>query len=276
MTRFPEPERVTGGVAVFADSHLGQADGDGEDFLAALGDCASRGLGTIVLLGDVFHYFIGDSKFETPLVRQVVAGWADLARRGVSLRYVEGNRDFFLEGTRWTSSFSRYGLVDGLDVGGRRFAFVHGDRVNAEDLPYRFWRLLSKNPVSWGVMKILPGALARRIVSTTEARLYDTNFRHKRRLPTRHLLAEAAAARRAGYDELLVGHFHWEWRAEATSDTSDPAGAAAAAGAPGTVHVLPAWLEERKHAEIASDGTLTVVEEPTAERARRREKSTGA
>ena len=35
-------------------------------------------------------------------------------------------------------------------------------------------------------------------------------------------------------------------------------------------HVLPAWLEERKHAEIAPDGRLSIVEEPTAERARRR------
>ncbi len=41
MIPYPEPRRVAeGGVAVFADAHLGQAEGDGEDFLAALDDVA--------------------------------------------------------------------------------------------------------------------------------------------------------------------------------------------------------------------------------------------
>jgi len=260
MTRFPLPERVSGGVAVFADSHLGQVEGDGEDFLSALSEVASRGLTTVVLLGDIFHYFIGDAKFETPLVRRVVAGWGELAARGISFRYVEGNRDFYLAGTRWAAPFCRYGIVDGVEAGGRRFAFVHGDRVNTEDLPYRFWRVLSKNPVSRGVMKVLPGAVARWIVSRTEARLYRTNFRHKKKLPTASLLAEADRARAAGYDELLVGHFHREWRSPGE----------------GTVLILPAWLEERRHVEIAPDGTLAVVEEPTASRARRRAAPTGS
>ncbi len=254
MTRFPPPDAAPGGFAVFADSHLGSAPGDGEDFLGALSEVVARGLTTVVLLGDIFNYFIGDARFETPLVRQILAGWTELAARGVSLRYVEGNRDFFLSGTRWAAPFSRYGIADGLETGGRRYAFVHGDRVNTEDVPYRFWRLLSKNPVSWGVMKILPGALARRIVSRTEARLYRTNFRHKKGFPTVHFLAEAARARAAGYDELLVGHFHREWRLEGEC----------------AVHLLPSWVEERKHAEIAPDGSLTVVEEPTAHRGLRR------
>ena len=62
-------------------------------------------------------------------------------------------------------------------------------------------------------------------------------------------------ARQAGYDALLVGHFH-------VARTLKGEGA--------VTHVLPAWLEERKHAEIAPDGMLTIVEEETAERAKRR------
>ncbi len=83
MVPYPEPRRVAeGGVAVFADAHLGQAEGDGDDFLAALDDVAARGFGTIVLLGDIFHYFIGSAKLETPLIRRVLAGWDELSRRG--------------------------------------------------------------------------------------------------------------------------------------------------------------------------------------------------
>lgn len=241
-----------GGVAVFADAHLGQVDGDADDFVGALESVAGSGYRTIVLLGDTFHYFIGSAKLETPLIRRVLDSWRSLAERGVALRYVEGNRDFFLRGTRWAAAFAAYGDADGLDVGGVRFAFVHGDRVNTHDFPYRFWRRLSKNAVSRAVLAMIPGPLARRIVARTEARLYRTNFKHKARLPLEALRAEGVRARRAGYREVLVGHFHVERLLESGE---------------GITRVLPAWLEERRHAEIGADGSLRLVVEATASRA---------
>lgn len=255
MVPFPPPVRVPGGVAVFADAHLGQAEGDADDFLGALAAVRRRGLPTVVFLGDIFHYFFGDARFETPLVRRVLEAWRELAASGTSLRYVEGNRDFFLRGTRFVSDFEAYGDTDGLDVGGVTYAFVHGDRVNTRDLPYRFWRLLSKNPVSRGALALIPGPLARAVVRKTEERLYRTNFRHKSRLPEAELIDEGRRARRAGYERLLVGHFHVGRVLEVPD---------------GIVHVLPAWLEERKHAEIDEQGRLTLVDDPGSERAVKR------
>lgn len=249
------PSPAPGGAAIFADAHLGQVEGDGDDFLAALEAVRRRGFETAVLLGDIFHYFIGHPKLETPFLKRTLDGFSDLSRAGLSLRYVEGNRDFFVAGTPYATPFASYGLVDGLLVGGLRYAFVHGDRVNTADLPYRFWRRVSKNPVARAALEVIPGPLARAIVARTEARLYRSNFRHKKKLPDEALRAEGRQARAQGYDALLVGHFHV---------------ARSYADAGGVTHVLPAWLEERKHAEISPDGRLSVVEEPTAERARRR------
>jgi UDP-2,3-diacylglucosamine pyrophosphatase LpxH len=246
---------VSGGAAVFADAHLGQVEGDADDFLDALEGVRSRGFATAVLLGDIFHYFIGHPKLETPFLRRTLEGFANLTARGLSLRYVEGNRDFFVAGTPYAAAFASYALTDGLRFGGVSYAFVHGDRVNTSDLPYRFWRRISKNPVARGVLDVIPGALARAIVARTEARLYRSNFRHKKRLPEGALRAEARHARAQGYDALLVGHFH-------VGRTFS--------GPDGITHVLPAWLEERKHAEISTEGRLSIVEEPTASRARRR------
>lgn len=208
-----------------------------------------------MLLGDIFHYFIGHPKLETPFLRRTLDGFANLAVRGLSLRYVEGNRDFFVAGTPYAAAFASYELTDGLRFGGVSYAFVHGDRVNTADVPYRFWRRISKNPVSRAALDVIPGPLARAIVARTEARLYRSNFRHKKRLPDEALRAEGRRARVQGYDALLVGHFH-VGRTYVEPD--------------GVTHVLPAWLEERKHAEISADGHLTIVEETTVERARRR------
>lgn len=255
MAPFPQPLPVESGVAVFADAHLGQVEQDGEDFLRSLEEVRTRGFRTAVLLGDIFHYFIGDRKLETPLLRHTLQGLQEVSDRGLSLRYVEGNRDFFVVGSPYAAPFTSWKLVDGLRVGPRNYAFVHGDRVNTADLPYRFWRVASKNPLAHGVLKVIPGSLARAIVSRTEARLYRSNFRHKKRLPEAALLAEGRRAREAGYDALLVGHFH-------VARTLEDARA--------LTHVLPAWLEERKHAEIAPDGVLSIVQEATSDRARRR------
>jgi UDP-2,3-diacylglucosamine pyrophosphatase LpxH len=255
VTRFPKPSPSPGGAAVFADAHLGQVEGDADDFLAALEGVRSRGFTTAVLLGDIFHYFIGHPKLETPFLRRTLDGFAALAARGLSLRYVEGNRDFFVAGTAYEAPFAFYGLADGLLVGGLRYAFVHGDRVNTADLPYRFWRRVSKNSVARAALEVIPGPLARAIVAKTEARLYRSNFRHKKKLPEEALRAEGRQARVQGYDALLVGHFH-------VGRTY--------AGPDGVTHVLPAWLEERKHAEISAGGRLSIVEEATVERARRR------
>jgi UDP-2,3-diacylglucosamine pyrophosphatase LpxH len=255
VARFPRPLPVAGGVAVFADAHLGQVEGDAEDFLRALDGVLGRGFGTAVLLGDIFHVFIGDPKLETHLLRRTLGALQDLSSRGLSLRYVEGNRDFFVAGSPYAAPFASWALADGLRVGERCYAFVHGDRVNTADLPYRLWRLASKNPVAHAALKVIPGPLARAIVSRTEARLYRSNFRHKAKLPEAALLAEGRTARVAGYDALLVGHFH-------VGRTLTAEGA--------VTHVLPAWLEERKHAEIAPEGTLSIVEEETASRAMRR------
>ncbi len=255
MARFPHPLPVAGGVAVFADAHLGQVEGDSEDFLQALEGVRRRGLSTAVLLGDIFHYFIGDPKLETHVLRRTLEGLKDVSSRGLSLRYVEGNRDFFVAGSPYAAPFASWAVTDGLRVGEKCYAFVHGDRVNTADVPYRLWRLVSKNPVAHAALKVIPGPLARAIVSRTEARLYRSNFKHKKELPEAALLAEGRAARAAGYDALLVGHFHV---------------ARTLAGDGAVTHVLPAWLEERKHAEIAPDGALSIVEEETAGRAKRR------
>src|ERR1019366_7603771 len=154
-----------------------------------------RGFATAVLLGDIFHYFIADPKLETPLLRSTLQGLQGVASRGLSLRYVEGNRDFFVAGSPYAAPFASWALTDGLRIGESRYAFVHGDRVNTADLPYRFWRVVSKNPVAHAALRAIPGPLARAIVARTEARLYRSNFKHKAKLPEAALLAEGRAAR---------------------------------------------------------------------------------
>jgi UDP-2,3-diacylglucosamine hydrolase len=230
--------------AVFADCHVGRRPDDDGPFLQALDDAARRGATEISLLGDIFHFFIAHPKFETPAIARFLRAAQDLASRGISITYIEGNREFFLRGSYAESRFHEVCDTQTFEQGGRRFFLTHGDLLNEKDLPYRFWRFVSKNPVSRAALAVVPKKAGNRFVWKVEARLYRSNFKHKTRLPVEMIRAYAEQRFREGVDVLLLGHFHRSW--------TERVGA-------GTVEILPAFVEERKWMEIADDGTTRLV-----------------
>ena len=233
--------------AVFADCHVGRHPGDEAPFLEALEMARRRGARAITLLGDIFHFFIAHPKLETPAIAQFLAKVRELREAGVAVTYVEGNRDFFLRGSYVERLFEAVCDEETFAAGDRRFLATHGDLLNEKDLPYRFWRRLSKNPVSRAAIDFIPRALANRIVWRVEARLYHSNFKHKTRLPVEMIRAFARKRFREGIDVLLLGHFHKSW-----AETVDG----------GRIEILPAFVEERRWMEISDDGSTALVTLP--------------
>jgi UDP-2,3-diacylglucosamine hydrolase len=234
-------------IAVFADAHVGRSPDDDAPFRQALDRVARRGPREIHLLGDIFHYLIGDRKFSTPGIERVLRQFEAIRRSGTLLRYVEGNRDFFLQNSYLERYFDEISRETRFVAGERRYLLVHGDGVNERDWPYRFWRLASKNPISFGAMKLVPRPLARQIVSRVEARLNRSNFKHKQRLPLDMLRRYGARRLAEGYDVLLFGHFHAAWREQVDG---------------GLVEILPAFCEERRWLEVEETGEGRLVGPP--------------
>lgn len=230
--------------AVFADCHVGRRPEDEGPFLEALEEAAHRGARSITLLGDIFHFFIAHPKFETPAIALFLETADRLAGRGVAITYVEGNRDFFLRGSYVERHFRRVCDEETFDQGGRRFLLTHGDLINEDDVPYRFWRALSKNPLSRAALHVIPKRAGNRFVWNVEARLYRSNFKHKTRLPVERIRSFAELRFREGFNVLLLGHFHRSWAEEVGS---------------GRVEILPAFADERRWMEIAEDGTTSLV-----------------
>jgi UDP-2,3-diacylglucosamine hydrolase len=230
--------------AVFADCHVGRRPDDDEPFLEALEEAARRKATEISLLGDIFHFFIAHPKFETPAIARFLETVEKLRGRGVSVTYIEGNREFFLRGSYAQRYFREVCDEQTFEQGGRRFLLTHGDLLNEKDLPYRFWRFLSKNAVSRAAINFIPKGAGNRFVWKVEARLYRSNFKHKTRLPVEMIRAFAERRFREGIDVLLLGHFHKSWTEWIGS---------------GTVEILPAFVEERKWMEIADDGSRRLV-----------------
>jgi UDP-2,3-diacylglucosamine hydrolase len=199
-------------VAVIADAHLGGPGGPAAPLVAQLDEIPERGCRHLVLLGDLFHVWVGARRYETAEVRDVVAALARLRDRGVRIDYVEGNRDFFIANSPYAEVFDRVGDEVRFETAGRRFLAVHGDGLNDRDHLYRFWNRLSKSALSRFLMFHLPRTLARWSVGVTERQLAKTNFKHKSTIPDGVIREYALRRLQEGFDVLLLGHFHREKR----------------------------------------------------------------
>jgi UDP-2,3-diacylglucosamine hydrolase len=195
-------------VALIADCHLGGPGGPPERLVEQLRELPERGCKRLVLLGDVFHYWVGNRSFETPEVGAVLPELARLRDCGIRLDYVEGNRDFFIADSPYAGAFDSIGTEVAFTAGGRRYLAVHGDGLNDHDRQYLFWRWLSKSPpVRYGI-RWLPGPVARRLMQSTEGRLAETNFKHRNAIPVEAISAYAERRLQEGHDVLVLGHFH--------------------------------------------------------------------
>lgn len=218
-------------VAVIADAHLGGPGGSAVPLVAQLDELDRARCSRLVFLGDLFQAWIGSRRFESEEIRSVVRAIGRLRDRGVRVDYIEGNRDFFIAKSEYASSFDSVGFELEFLAGGVRFLVVHGDGLNAKDYQYRFWRRLSKNPLSRLGMTSLPGPVARYLVDRMEQGLSKTNFKHKKEIP-REVLEEYGRKRLSeGHDVLLLGHFHEPRSWQVTG---------------GEVRILDAWF--RSHA----------------------------
>lgn len=218
-------------IALIADAHLGGPGGGAAPLVAQLRALPEEGAERLVLMGDLFQAWIGDPRFETPEIAAVVPVLRELRKQGLPIDYVEGNRDFFLAGSPYADAFDAVVLETAFTAGGTRYLAVHGDGLNDRDRQYRFWRWLSKSrPVELAIRRT-PRRLAHRMVHSTEERLSQTNWKHKRELPERAIRAYAERRLAEGHDVLLLGHFH-EPRVWPVAG--------------GEVRLLDAWFRSRK------------------------------
>ncbi|HEY0160583.1 MAG TPA: metallophosphoesterase [Thermoanaerobaculia bacterium] len=218
-----------GQIFVIGDSHIGLADGSDGPVSAWLDRLAALKPRALYLNGDLFHYLIAHPKFKTNSVEKVMEKFRALRDSGVAIHYVEGNRDFFLEGSFVEEAVTDVGLEYTVPAGTNRYLIVHGDMINDRDWQYRFWRRASKNPISKLGVDLIPKKVARNFVDSVEQRLAKSNFKHKSRLPLEQMEAYGRKRAKEGFTHVVFGHFH--------NKTVLPAGRSM------TVTVLPPWYE---------------------------------
>ncbi len=230
--------------AIFlSDAHLSQDDHHTRTFLILVEKAASENV-PLFLLGDIFDLWFGAPKLTFGFQKPVIMRLRELARAGLRLYYVEGNRDFYLKINHEGSTF--HAVSEGemrAKVGSRIVHLSHGDTVNRADLAYRFWKTLSKNPLSYGILSLLPPALVLPVADRMERRLRRTNQPFRRSFPEKESREFALRKFASGADFVILGHFHTERiQPFAQGETTK------------FLVVLPSWKEEWRYFYLTPEG----------------------
>jgi UDP-2,3-diacylglucosamine hydrolase len=235
-----------------SDLHLsGERPAINERFFAFLREQATRAR-SLYVLGDLFEYWIGDEELDAadgdPLGRQVAEGFAALARQGVSIALMHGNRDFLI-GKRFCEASGARLLQDPAveKIGGARTLLMHGDTLCTDDVDYQAWRRTARSR-EWQagfLAKSLPErrtllqALrekSKEVVSAKPAEIMDVNQSAVREALREHRLTR-----------LVHGHTHRPARHILEVD-----------GRPSERWVLPDWYERGGYLAIDDTGPRLV------------------
>jgi UDP-2,3-diacylglucosamine hydrolase len=236
-------------LAFIGDVHLVPDDPDLAAFLRfldRLGASASR----IVLMGDLFDVWIGGAGAPQPHQAAVLERLAALRRRGIAVRYLEGNRDYHVGSGPAAAAFDEVAVGISEQHGGRRLWAVHGDLANPADRQYRLWRRVSRAAPLWWVWSCLPRRRRTELARRLEQRMRGTNPAFKREFPERVVRDYADRFLREGHDAVVLGHFH----VERDLHVVEPAG---------RILVLPEWKGSRRHLRVGPDGTIAFVDSPS-------------
>lgn len=197
------------GHLIVGDGHYCGADGEAQRWLGLVAAALAKGLKELSILGDFFELWVGLEGLEQDWHEELFEPLRDLRRRGVRLRYVVGNKDYFVD--EWNVRHQLFHeVVDGtveLATPRGRLVLAHGDTMNRRDRQYRLWRAVSRSRPMLGLARALPRPRLARFTERLSQRMRDTNQRHKSYFPETELLARAAELG-PGPATLVCGHFH--------------------------------------------------------------------
>lgn len=171
------------------------------------------------ILGDLFEFWVGDDDLANPFHAKIADTLHLLAKRGVKISIICGNRDFLLGKRFARRTGARIVAEPALleTAQGARIILAHGDAQCTDDLAYQRFRQRIRSPLSRALLKLLPLQLRRALATRMRERsesMHDASA-------TFHDLNEQTLAslfRRYAATLMIHGHTHRPARHELSVD----------------------------------------------------------
>jgi UDP-2,3-diacylglucosamine hydrolase len=206
--------RLEGTVRVISDLHL-HASGDAVTaqitarFERFIDDCLAQPIAALIILGDLFEYWIGDDALDDAFNAHICARLRSASQAGIALYFVHGNRDFLI-GERMAQACGMTLLPDFAQVsaGNTAILLMHGDTLCTDDTDYLNFRHMVRSP-AWQAQFLarpLPDRLAD--VATMRARSREAMRDKAVEIMDANPDAVQSALRESGCTCLIHGHTH--------------------------------------------------------------------
>lgn len=198
-----------------ADAHLNQpSDANYRSLLTFLEQQLGR-TDTLVLLGDIFEFWVGYSYSVFSAYVPVLEMFDRFRAAGTQIIFVEGNHDFHL-GPYFEQHLAARILPDGggVKLDERNVFLAHGDLANPKDRSYRLLRAVLRSWPLYMLVQILPPDLTWRIAAMACRQSRRGCKEKSRQQPAREILLEYARGIHArGFEAIVTGHFHQPFHA---------------------------------------------------------------
>jgi UDP-2,3-diacylglucosamine hydrolase len=171
----------------------------------------SQRVSALHILGDLFHYWLGQGHEQLPDYGPVLRAFQTIARSGVRINLIWGNRDFLIRGRPFqrVTGIHLRGDEYRFEIAGRIIKLVHGDLLCANDVSYqRFRRIIRSGPVQ--MLARISSLGLRRGVADRLRKMSEKEV--KRKSPKAMDLDEQAVKRLYvdGTQLVVCGHIHHE------------------------------------------------------------------
>jgi UDP-2,3-diacylglucosamine hydrolase len=179
-----------------------------ETFFRFLRDTAPQAA-ALHILGDLFENWVGDDDLADPFNASIADALAALPRAGVTLYFMQGNRDV-LAGDGFAAHCGASLISDPtlIDLYGTSTLLMHGDTLCTDDVEYQKFRVYARNPGFQ--QRFLSQPIAERKRQMLEMRMKSEQ--HKQGQAAEIMDVAPATVeqtlREYGYPRLIHGHTH--------------------------------------------------------------------
>ena len=195
---------------VISDLHLNPSSSERNSKFIEFLEFAYKQNDRVLILGDLFDLWFGWKQLQFDFQSDILFKMNNLASGGLRMDYLEGNRDFGI--SKLEAQIFKDVIPDHYEFtwGDHSICAEHGDLINRDDLQYRSFRALTKNPVSYFLIGHLPSSWLLRIGTKLEKSLKNTNQKYRMSYPEEACKRFRDAAFNRGADIVIAGHFHQE------------------------------------------------------------------
>jgi UDP-2,3-diacylglucosamine hydrolase len=172
----------------------------------------AAGHAELVILGDLFEYWIGDDALDDEsdaVARSVASALRALVARGVRVYVMHGNRDLLL-GAGFLRATGAQLLADPAvaEIGGHQLLLAHGDAWCTEDVDYMRFRASVRQEATQ--RQFLAGPRAARLAFMGAARLHSEAGKRAKAMEIMDVTPSVVddALRASGLRLLIHGHTH--------------------------------------------------------------------